>query len=75
MSKNTDTKTCLKAVRFVIQSIFRKIWYSSLIILIVNLLACQTRETGKTEISYVRPIIDTVGFAQYSWQMDSLMSG
>ncbi|MCX6320883.1 MAG: AmmeMemoRadiSam system protein B [Bacteroidia bacterium] len=67
-------KTCLKTVRFDRQTIFKQLWYSSLIILIVNLLSCQSKETGKTELSNVRPLIDTIGFAQYSWQMDSLMS-
>ncbi|MCX6255614.1 MAG: AmmeMemoRadiSam system protein B [Bacteroidia bacterium] len=73
MSKNTDINTCLKVVRFVKLSIFRQIWYSLLIILIVNLLSCQSREKRKPELSYVRPLVDTIGFAQYSWQMDSLM--
>jgi len=48
--------------------------FASLIILIVNLLSCQFREAGKTELANVRPLKDTVGFAQYFWQMDSLMS-
>jgi AmmeMemoRadiSam system protein B len=74
MSKNADIKTYLNKVRRARQSIRGQIWFSSIIILIVNLLACQSGETGKTGLKNVRPLIDTVGFAQYSWQMDSLMS-
>lgn len=45
-----------------------------LIILLISLLACQVKNTGKTDMLTVRPLKDTVGFAQYSWQMDSLMA-
>jgi MEMO1 family protein len=44
------------------------------IILIISVLACQSGMKGKSELADVRPLKDTVGFAQYSWQMDSLMS-
>lgn len=39
-------------------------------LLIVIVCACnQQKETGK----HIRPLADTVGFAQYGWQMDSVM--
>jgi AmmeMemoRadiSam system protein B len=46
--------------------------YSFVVILLINLLSCQNKEMiGAKE--KLRPLKDTVGFAQYSWQMDSLM--
>jgi MEMO1 family protein len=47
--------------------------YISLILLVV-FTACNNRETGKKGAEKIRPLKDTVGFAQYSWQMDSLMA-
>jgi AmmeMemoRadiSam system protein B len=38
------------------------------------LLECKSDYKAGTESSSVRPLKDTVGFAQYEWQMDSLMS-
>ena len=35
---------------------------------------CSSKETQRASGSAVRQLVDTVGFAQYSWQMDSLMS-
>jgi AmmeMemoRadiSam system protein B len=35
---------------------------------------CRSGENGKTSGSNVRQLVDTVGFAQYSWQMDSIMA-
>jgi len=48
--------------------------FSSIIILLISLLACKNNKHGKTELDNVRPLKDTVGFAQYSWQMDTLMA-
>ncbi|TAL63859.1 MAG: AmmeMemoRadiSam system protein B [Bacteroidetes bacterium] len=45
-----------------------------LIVLLINLLSCTNIGLTKTESENVRPLKDTIGFAQYSWQMDSLMS-
>lgn len=45
-----------------------------IIILLINSLACQNKISGKTGMVNIRPLKDTVGFAQYSWQMDSLMT-
>jgi MEMO1 family protein len=42
------------------------------VILLINPLSCKTNEMSKTEVR-VRPLKDTVGFAQYSWQMDTIM--
>ena len=47
--------------------------YGSVVILLINLLSCQNEEMSKT-VQKIRPLKDTVGFAQYSWQMDSLMA-
>jgi AmmeMemoRadiSam system protein B len=48
------------------------ILYGSVVILLINLLSCQNSEMSKT-VQKIRPLKDTIGFAQYSWQMDSLM--
>jgi len=45
-----------------------------LIVFIISLLSCRNKEAKTTEMVNVRPLKDTVGFAQYSWQMDSLIS-
>ncbi|MGE0089155.1 MAG: AmmeMemoRadiSam system protein B [Bacteroidales bacterium] len=47
--------------------------YSNLILIIVliTFASCGTKETTQLEI---RSMVDTIGFAQYSWQMDSIMS-
>ncbi len=47
--------------------------YASVIILLTNLLSCQSKEMSNMNRK-IRPLKDTVGFAQYSWQMDSLMA-
>jgi len=48
--------------------------YISVIILLSILLSCKDIGTPGTAIQKIRPLKDTVGFAQYSWQMDSLMA-
>jgi AmmeMemoRadiSam system protein B len=35
---------------------------------------CMSRETGKISGLNVRQLVDTIGFAQYSWQMDTIMA-
>jgi MEMO1 family protein len=47
--------------------------YGSVVILLINLLSCHNEEMSK-KMQKIRPLKDTVGFAQYSWQMDSLMA-
>jgi AmmeMemoRadiSam system protein B len=44
------------------------------IILFINLLSCQNSKLVNEDARNLRPLKDTVGFAQYSWQMDSLMA-
>ena len=44
------------------------------IILIVCLSGCAQRRPNKPVAEKIRPLRDTVGYAQYSWQMDSLMA-
>jgi MEMO1 family protein len=44
------------------------------IILFINLLSCQNSKLVNKDAGNLRPLKDTVGFAQYSWQMDSLMA-
>jgi AmmeMemoRadiSam system protein B len=39
-----------------------------------TLIGCKSGDTGKSDEANVRQLVDTVGFAQYSWQMDSLMA-
>jgi AmmeMemoRadiSam system protein B len=43
------------------------------IILLINFLSCQNA-VSPNKSGMIRPLKDTVGFAQYSWQMDSLMA-
>ncbi len=43
-----------------------------MIVLLVGLISCNEKDPAGS--SEARPLKDTVGFAQYSWQMDSLMS-
>jgi len=47
--------------------------YSNLILIIalITFASCVKKETIQLEI---RSMVDTIGFAQYSWQMDSIMS-
>ena len=40
----------------------------------ISMSACKLRENGSKEVENIRPLKDTVGFAQYQWQMDSLMA-
>lgn len=49
-----------------------KISYLSLLLILISVPSCKNdlHEAAST----VRPLKDTVGFAQYSWQMDSLMA-
>ncbi len=74
MGNNKKIQTCLNENLFLRESIVKHIWYFVLSLLIVNLLACKSDYKAGTESSSVRPLKDTVGFAQYAWQMDSLMS-
>lgn len=44
------------------------------ILLLIILLSCMNDKLNRKESGKVRPLKDTIGFAQYSWQMDSLMA-
>lgn len=44
-----------------------------IILLLISLISCHSLSTSDKSMK-IRPLKDTVGFAQYSWQMDSLMS-
>ncbi len=44
----------------------------SIWILLIVAVACQQRQMNESATN-VRPLADTVGFAQYNWQMDSIM--
>jgi AmmeMemoRadiSam system protein B len=44
------------------------------IALLISMLGCKQKETVKNGPEKIRPLKDTVGFAQYSWQVDSLMA-
>ncbi len=48
--------------------------YYLVFILLINLCSCQSGNMSKTATEKIRPLKDTIGFAQYSWQMDSLMA-
>jgi AmmeMemoRadiSam system protein B len=51
-----------------------KIWFALTLFLSIILISCNSREPVKKEMLTIRPLKDTIGFAQYSWQMDSLMA-
>lgn len=38
------------------------------------IIGCRSGETAKISEGNIRQLVDTIGFAQYSWQMDSLMA-
>lgn len=42
--------------------------------LLICISECRYKETDRSGQEKVRPLKDTIGFAQYSWQMDSLMA-
>jgi AmmeMemoRadiSam system protein B len=46
----------------------------SYLLILSSLLLYSCRNIGFDQAS-VRPLVDTIGFAQYAWQMDSLMTG
>ncbi len=47
---------------------------SLVFLLLISISSCQNGVPSKTVPGIVRPLKDTIGFAQYSWQMDSLMA-
>jgi MEMO1 family protein len=44
------------------------------LILLITLFSCTNSLSVRQKVQKVRPLRDTVGFAQYPWQMDSLMA-
>lgn len=48
--------------------------FITLIVLLIIILSCMNGRLHRKESGKVRPLKDTFGFAQYSWQMDSLMA-
>lgn len=44
------------------------------LIFLIIISGCRSGEVGITREGKVRQLVDTVGFAQYPWQMDSLMA-
>jgi MEMO1 family protein len=48
--------------------------YCAVLILLISLISCHNGGVTDSVLVKVRPLKDTVGFAQYSWQMDSLMA-
>jgi len=71
---NTEVKYLLETFLVKCRNGFNLIWYILLFIIMINLLSCNRAGVVKPVLAHVRPLKDTVGFAQYSWQMDSLMS-
>jgi AmmeMemoRadiSam system protein B len=43
-------------------------------ILLISLFSCKNGVMSDAKTEKIRPLKDTVGFAQYSWQVDSLMA-
>ncbi len=48
--------------------------YVVLLILLLSITACKSGSSGDISVIKIRQLVDTVGFARYSWQMDSIMS-
>jgi len=48
--------------------------YGVVVILLINLFSCHGKEQAINLKSKIRPLKDTIGFARYPWQMDSLMA-
>jgi AmmeMemoRadiSam system protein B len=49
-------------------------FFISIIVFIISILACRNEVVSESGSKKVRPLRDTVGFAQYPWQMDTLMA-
>src|ERR1035437_7232414 len=43
-------------------------------ILLISLSSCKNGVMSDAQTEKIRPLKDTIGFAQYSWQVDSLMA-
>jgi AmmeMemoRadiSam system protein B len=56
-----------------VMKILKSLLFALIVLLIISLLSL-TGRSGNIESGKVRPLKDTIGFAQYSWQMDSLMA-
>jgi AmmeMemoRadiSam system protein B len=52
----------------------KKLLFSGIILLTILILACNSRNVPRHAAINIRPLKDTIGFAQYAWQMDSLMA-
>ena len=52
----------------------KAISYFAFIMLLILFAGCATKSNADFEEMNIRPLRDTVGFAQYDWQMDSLMA-
>ena len=74
MRNSLEIKTYVNIVWFVREAFYTRILNIFLFILVISLLACKSGDTPNNALDVIRPLKDTVGFAQYSWQMDSLMS-
>jgi MEMO1 family protein len=48
--------------------------FNSIVVLLIILFSCSNNIQVNNSGRSLRPLRDTIGFAQYSWQMDSLMS-
>ena len=56
------------------RAILPQISQQILFVLILTIISCNSGNKSENEIDKIRPLKDTIGFAQYSWQMDSLMA-
>jgi MEMO1 family protein len=56
------------------RSINRAVISALFICLTIILICCKSGDSLKTKTITTRQLKDTIGFAQYSWQMDSLMA-
>jgi AmmeMemoRadiSam system protein B len=70
----TEVKYGWKTIPVISRNLMKLIWFAILYMLIINSLSCKPGDLRKSDLVHIRPLKDTVGFAQYTWQMDSLMS-
>lgn len=49
----------------------KKVFYILIFLILVNFISC-TKNPSNSELK-IRNVVDTIGFAQYNWQMDSII--
>jgi MEMO1 family protein len=74
LSNVKSMKVFMNLNPFLRYSVVKMMVHFSLIVMIMYSQSCNQRNNVTSESLETRPLRDTIGFAQYPWQMDSLMS-